>query len=70
MIPAQSWRVPNHEHPLTIYLRNYRLCGEHFSLTGQPGKECYVGVTCERCSQTMVYSKSEARVAQSSWSAL
>ncbi len=63
------------ENPLTIYLLNCRLCGEHFSLTEHPGQECFVDgepgwiVTCERCFETTVYSKPEARIAQSSWSA-
>ena len=59
---------------LTIYLLNCRTCGEHFSLTEHPGRECFVDddpawiVTCERCSRTTVYGRSEARVAQSGWS--
>ena len=63
-------------NPLTIYLLNCRLCGERFSLTEQPGKECYVDnepgwiVTCECCLRMTVYSTSEARVVQSSWSAV
>lgn len=62
-------------NPLIIYLLNCRLCGEHFSLT-EPGKDCYVDqepgwiVTCEHCSQTTVYRKSEARIAESYWSAV
>jgi hypothetical protein len=64
------------ENPLTIYLLNCRFCGDHFSLTEQPGIECRVRdepgwiVTCEHCSQTTAYALSEARVAQSTWSAV
>jgi hypothetical protein len=76
MIPAPPKEGANMENLLTIYLLNCRMCGERFSLTEHPGSECFVGgepgwiVTCERCSQTTVYGKSEARIAQSSWSAV
>lgn len=63
------------ENPLTIYLLNCRECGELFSRTDHPGQECFVEGepgwinTCEQCSQTTVYSRSEARIAQSTWGA-